>query len=70
MDQANAMLSTWRERATAGQGRVIVSRCSPAWKAALDVWGPAPGDAWLMREVKAKFDPKRIFNPGRFIDGI
>jgi glycolate oxidase FAD binding subunit len=69
MDQANSMLSTWRERARAGQGSVIVSRCPPEWKATLNVWGPAPGDAWLMREVKAKFDPKRIFNPGRFIDG-
>lgn len=68
--QATSMLSIWRERAKAGQGSVIVSRCPSEWKSTLDVWGPAPGDAWLMREVKAKFDPRRIFNPGRFIDGI
>jgi glycolate oxidase FAD binding subunit len=63
-------LADWREWAAKGHGRVIVSRCPAEWKATLSVWGPAPPDAWLMREVKAKFDPKRIFNPGRFLDGI
>ena len=69
-EQAANMLSAWREHARKGQGSVIVTRCPSPWKTALSVWGPAPGDAWLMREVKAKFDPKRIFNPGRFVDGI
>jgi glycolate oxidase FAD binding subunit len=69
-EHAALMLTQWRERAHAGQGSVIVPRCPPAWKSALSVWGPAPNDAWLMREVKAKFDPNGIFNPGRFIDGI
>ena len=69
-DQAASMLTTWRQQASAGQGGVIVPCCPPEWKTTLDVWGPAPGDAWLMREVKAKFDPKRIFNPGRFVAGI
>jgi glycolate oxidase FAD binding subunit len=68
--QAATMLTTWRERAQQGQGSVIVQRCPAGWKAMLSVWGPTPNDAWLMREVKAKFDPKGIFNPGRFIDGI
>jgi FAD/FMN-containing dehydrogenase len=36
----------------------------------LSVWGPAPASIALMREVKGKFDPKRVFNPGRFVDGI
>ena len=67
---ASAMLTVWRGLAQKAGGSVIVPRCPSDWKAALNVWGPAPGDAWLMREVKAKFDPKRIFNPGRFVDGI
>ena len=25
---------------------------------------------WLMHAVKEKLDPRRIFNPGRFVDGI
>ena len=70
MEQAAVMRSAWRARAREGQGSVIVSRCPTEWKSTLDVWGPPPGDASLMREVKAKFDPKRIFNPGRFVDGI
>jgi len=68
--RAAEMLTVWRERAQLGQGSVIVQRCPSAWKSTLSVWGPPPNDAWLMREVKAKFDPKGIFNPGRFIDGI
>lgn len=70
MEQAASMLMTWRDLAAKGQGGVIVQCCPSAWKSTLNVWGPASHDAWLMREVKAKFDPKRIFNPGRFIDGI
>jgi glycolate oxidase FAD binding subunit len=69
-EQAASMLTAWRALARKGQGSVIVPRCAPEWKSTLDVWGPVPGDAWLMREVKAKFDPKRIFNPGRFVGGI
>jgi glycolate oxidase FAD binding subunit len=70
LEQAASMLTSWRERAAKGQGGVIVPCCPSEWKKTLSVWGPAPNDAWLMREVKAKFDPKGIFNPGRFVDGI
>jgi glycolate oxidase FAD binding subunit len=69
-EQAANVLSSWRELARAGQGRVVVARCPSAWKHTLSVWGPSPPDAWLMREVKNKFDPRRLFNPGRFVDGI
>ena len=68
--QAASMLTTWRDLAVQGQGSVIVPRCPSAWKTTLSVWGQPRPDAWLMREVKAKFDPKGIFNPGRFVDGI
>ena len=30
----------------------------------------ATADAWLMRQVKDRMDPRRVFNPGRFVDGI
>jgi glycolate oxidase FAD binding subunit len=69
-ERAASMLTAWRDLAHRGQGGVIVLCCPSEWKKALNVWGPAPEGAWLMREVKAKFDPQRIFNPGRFIDGI
>jgi glycolate oxidase FAD binding subunit len=70
MEQAGSMLTAWRELAVKGQGRVIVSASPSEWKKSLSVWGPASSDAWLMREVKAKFDPHGIFNPGRFVDGV
>jgi glycolate oxidase FAD binding subunit len=70
-EQAIATLGRWRELAAPGVGSVIVTRCPPAWKdERLSVWGPAPKAAWLMREVKGKFDPRRLFNPGRFVDGL
>ena len=52
------------------EGNVIVPRCPVAWKRLLPIWGRPRGDAWLMRLVKERFDPRGIFNPGRFIDGI
>lgn len=72
-DAAARILNLWRERASGvgpGSGNVILTRCPSTWKTSLSVWGPPPNDAWLMRQVKAKFDPKGIFNPGRFVDGI
>lgn len=36
----------------------------------IDVWGPDRGTLPLMREIKRRFDPHRILNPGRFVGGI
>jgi glycolate oxidase FAD binding subunit len=69
-ERAASILTEWRELTREGQGGVIVTRCPSAWKQTLNVWGPPPADAWLMREIKAPFDPRGIFNPGRFVDGI
>ncbi|MBI3410669.1 MAG: FAD-binding oxidoreductase [Planctomycetes bacterium] len=69
-DRTAAFLAVWRELAGKAQGRVIVTRCPWEWKNVINVWGPIGGDAWLMREVKEKFDPHGIFNPGRFYHGI
>jgi glycolate oxidase FAD binding subunit len=64
------MLKGLQDLAAAGQGNLILPRCPPEWKRSLPVWGRPRGDAWLMREVKSKLDPKGLFNPGRFVDGI
>jgi glycolate oxidase FAD binding subunit len=69
-ERAAAMLMKLRELAGASQGHVIVVRCPSAWKDAGFVWGPPRGDVWLMRKVKEQLDPRRLFNPGRFVDGI
>lgn len=52
------------------EGNVIVRHCPPAWKASLPVWGRPRADAWLMRTVKQHLDPRGLFNPGRFVEGI
>ena len=56
--------------AHSASGNAVVTRCPSAWKAALPVWGNSTADRKLMRAVKDKLDPRRLFNPGRFVDGI
>jgi glycolate oxidase FAD binding subunit len=41
-----------------------------AAEANLDRWGAPPDSLPLMREIKRRFDPEGILNPGRFLGGI
>jgi glycolate oxidase FAD binding subunit len=66
LDQARALLKHLSEMAES----VILTRCPVEWKRELPVWGTPRGDAWLMRQVKQQLDPRRLFNPGRFVAGI
>ncbi len=70
LERAQAMLRTLLEAALAAQGNVVVLRCPSAWKKGLPIWGAPRGDVWLMRAIKDKLDPRRLFNPGRFVDGL
>ncbi len=45
-------------------------RAPGAGPAPCDVFGPPPSSLALMREVKARFDPRRVLAPGRFVGGI
>lgn len=64
---------TWRsvaERVEALGGTWRLMRCPLGWKReGLDVWGPARGDRFLMRRLKAALDPGGVLNPGRFAGG-
>ncbi len=64
-----AMLCTLARAGREAGGSVVVTQLPGGVEDALPVWGPPRGDAWLMREVKSKLDPQRLFNPGRFVDG-
>jgi glycolate oxidase FAD binding subunit len=70
LDQARTLLGEWQKAGVAGHGNVVVTRCPPQWKSSLPVWGVARGDWPLMRRVKDGLDPRRLFNPGRFVDGL
>jgi len=70
LDTAGSMLTSLQATAARAQGNVIVLRCPVAWKSALPVWGIPRGDVFLMRAIKEKLDPRRVFNPGRFLDGM
>jgi len=48
----------------------FAERAPGAGPAGCDVFGPAPSSLALMRAVKARFDPRRVLAPGRFVGGI
>jgi glycolate oxidase FAD binding subunit len=69
-ESARPLLRDLLSEAGAARGNLVLTRCPPAWKRTLPVWGTPRGDVALMRQVKAKFDPRGVFNPGRFVDGM
>ena len=58
-----------RQVALAHQGSLIVTDAPPTLAHQLDMWGPIPALA-VMRNLKARFDPNNILNPGRFVGGL
>jgi glycolate oxidase FAD binding subunit len=69
LEHARIMLTRLLD-AAGPEGNVVVLRCPTAWKRELPIWGKPRGDRWLMRRVKEAFDPRGVFNPSRFVDGI
>ena len=66
---ANA-LTQLRESAMAVQGNLIIETAPSELKQHIDVWGTVGGTLSLMKQVKTKFDPDGLLNPGRFISSI
>jgi glycolate oxidase FAD binding subunit len=65
LSQVDEVLQKLQAWAIAGQGNVIVWHCPVAWKSQLPIWRVPRGDAWLMRTVRQRLDPRQLFNPGR-----
>jgi len=64
------LVAALRADVEARGGFVVVERAGAGVKAHVDVWG-SPGEGLaLMRRVKAAFDPRGVFAPGRFMDGL
>lgn len=48
-------------------GYAVVTHVPPAWPEMLDRWGYRPETLDVMRELKARWDPAGILNPGGFV---
>ena len=65
-----ALVERLRARVHEFGGSVIMLQIPDALRGKIDVWGPDQGSGALMNEVKRRFDPGRILNPGRFVGNI
>lgn len=65
-----ALIERLRERASTLGGGAVLQRMPEALRGELDVWGMQANALPLMREIKRRFDPGRILNPGRFVGNI
>ena len=63
-------LAELRQIARSRGGQMLILRAPVGISDQLDVWGDAGPTADLMRELKTRFDPKALLNPGRFVAGI
>ncbi len=57
-----------RRELEAASGSLMVLK-QPA-ESKVDCWGTLPDSLPLMREIKRRFDPEVVLNPGRFLGGI
>lgn len=65
------LVARLRALVVADGGSVIVERAPRAARERLDPWGPIEsGSLALMRAIRDEFDPKRVLNRGRFVDGL
>ena len=65
---AAEQLPQLRRDLEAASGSLMVLK-QPA-ESKLDCWGTLPDSLPLMREIKRRFDPEGVLNPGRFLGGI
>ena len=63
-------VSELRQKAQDLGGQLVILRAPGEILERLDVWGEVGQTGRIMRELKAKFDPQSILNPGRFVNGI
>ncbi len=63
-------LTELRQSATQVCGNLIVENAPPELKQHIDVWGSFGDADALMNQVKVRFDPCGLLNPGRFVSSI
>ena len=63
-------LAELRRHASSVGGNLILETAPVEVKREIDVWGTIGSGSEIMNQIKAQFDPSRLLNPGRFVDGI
>jgi glycolate dehydrogenase FAD-binding subunit len=69
-EAAVALIERLRAKLRVCDGSVVALQIPEALRNKLDVWGSAAGALTLVLEIKRRFDPNRILNPGRFVGNI
>jgi glycolate oxidase FAD binding subunit len=69
-DAAVTLIEHLRWRLRNSGGSVVAWQIPQVLRGGLDVWGCDSNALPLMREIKRRFDPNRILNPGRFVGNI
>lgn len=69
-DAAIALIEHLRWRLRSGGGSVTALKVPEIMRDGIDVWNCDSNALPLMREIKRRFDPNRILNPGRFVGKI
>ncbi len=59
-----------RSKLVAEGGSLVLIDAPVEVRREIDVWGPKPPSFALMERLKARFDPGRRLNPGRFVGGL
>ena len=69
-DSVPALIDALRVRLGDDGGSVVALQVPDSLRGVFDVWGCDSNALPLMREIKRRFDPNRILNPGRFVGDI
>jgi glycolate oxidase FAD binding subunit len=69
-DEFVQTLNEMRERVKALEGTMVLKRTPLPLKKRIDAWGTPNRDFSIMENLKKRFDPDRLLNPGRFVGGI
>jgi glycolate oxidase FAD binding subunit len=65
-----AALANIRAQLATMRSYMVAESAPPSVKASFDCWGDLGPQVEVMRGLKAAFDPRRVLNPGRFVNGI
>jgi glycolate oxidase FAD binding subunit len=69
-EAATSLIEHLRERLRRSGGSVVALQFPGPLRGSMDPWGCESNALPLMKEIKRRFDPNRILNPGRFVGNL